>query len=134
MHLLGLSLTYDLYLGSLLPPEGYLVSDYLIFNRIPERGIEDNLHLVALHKAHLYYSLTETAVTVNLHDHSALTRLKFRQSHCFPPCYFSLGRVMAHNIIASRLAADNSMNVMSHPACSATNPISILASTADPKA
>ena len=55
-----------------------LISDYLIFNGVPERGVKDHFHLVALHKAHLDYSLTETTVTVHLYDHATLPCLQFR--------------------------------------------------------
>ena len=78
MKFLSLALTDDLDLCRLLAAKRYLISYYLILDRVSERGVKDHFHLVALHKAHLYYSLTETTVTVHLYDHATLPCLQFR--------------------------------------------------------
>ena len=78
MQFLCLALTDDLNLGGLFTTQGYLIPYDFIFDRIPERSIKDNLHLIALHKTHLYYPLTETTMTVYLYDHATLTCLQFR--------------------------------------------------------
>ena len=74
-HFLCFRFTDDLNLGSLLSTERYLISNYLIFNGIPQRSIKDNLHLASLDETHLNYPFTETAVTVHLNDHAALSCL-----------------------------------------------------------
>ena len=78
VHLLCLALTDDLDVACLLATKRYLVAYHLVLDRISERGIQDHLDLVALHKSHLDYSLTEAAVTINLYDHSPLPCLQFR--------------------------------------------------------
>ena len=54
---------------------GYLVSYYLVLDRVPQRRIQDDLYLIALDKAHFLHTLTESPVTVHLDDHSTLTCL-----------------------------------------------------------
>ena len=74
-HKLCLALTDHLDLVRLVTTERNLISDDLILDGILQRGIKDNLHLIALDKAHLDDAFTETAVTVNFHDHATLTRI-----------------------------------------------------------
>ena len=100
---LRLRLADHLDLRSLSTAEGNLIADYLIFDRIPERGVKYHLDLVASHKTHLDYSLTETTVTVNLHDHGTLTRLQFGKPHK-KLCY--LNGIYAGELLSRSKAVD----------------------------
>ena len=94
-QLLRFILAYDLDLRRLLTTKRNLVTDYLIFNGIPERGVQDHLDLVALHKPHFYYSLSEASVAIHLDDHRALPRLQFGKSHIFA----KISKIMAQSRI-----------------------------------
>ena len=94
-QLLRLILANDLDLRRLLTAKRNLVTDYLIFNGIPERGVQDHLDLVALHKPHFYYSLSEASVAIHLDDHRALPRLQFGKSHIFA----KISKIMAQSRI-----------------------------------
>ena len=80
-HLLGFCLAYDFYLVRLLAAQAYLVSDYLVFDGVFQRGVQHHFHAFALYKAHFNDSLAEAAVSVYLHDDTAFPCLKFRKSH-----------------------------------------------------
>ena len=77
-HLLRLTFADDLDLGRLGPAQRYLVSDYLIFDRVPQRSIKDHLDLIAPHETHFYYPLAESSMAVDLDDDSTFSCLKFR--------------------------------------------------------
>ena len=47
-------------------------------SKFKKECIQYDLHLASPYKAHLDYPLTETAVTVYLHDHATFTCLEFR--------------------------------------------------------
>ena len=75
------SLTDNLNLGRFLATKRYLISYDFILDRIPERGIEDDFHLAALHESHFYYPFTKASVTIDLNDHATLPRPEFRKFH-----------------------------------------------------
>ena len=77
-HEFCLALADHLDLVRLITSEGNLIAYDLILDGITKRGIKDDLHLIALHKTHFYYPLTEAAVTVYLYDHATFSRLQFR--------------------------------------------------------
>ncbi len=60
----------------LLPPEGYFVADNLVFDGVPERGVEDDPHFLSVDEPHLYQAFTEAAMSVHTHDDRFLTGSK----------------------------------------------------------
>ena len=77
-HALRFGLADHLDLGSLFTTKRHLITYYLIFDRIPERGIQDHLDLVALHETHFNYPFTEASMAVHLHDDTTLPCFQFR--------------------------------------------------------
>ena len=84
--LAGLRLIHHLDLFRLFPAEGYPVSDDLIFNRVPERSVQDDRHLLPLDEAHLDEPFPEGSVTVDLDDDRLFPGLKIRKPHSSYVC------------------------------------------------
>ena len=66
---------HNLYLVSLAMTQTDLISHNLILHWVTKWRIQKHLHLLSFDKAHLYYALTETAMSGHLNDDSDLTRL-----------------------------------------------------------
>ena len=71
-------LAYHFYHAGFVPSQGKLVTQYLIFDRILERGIQYHADLLAGDESHLDQSFPEAAVTVYFDDHAHASRLHFR--------------------------------------------------------
>lgn len=76
-----LFLTDDLYHPGFLPTEGNLISDDLILDRVPQRGIQDHLNLLPLDESHLYQPFPEAAMSMDTDNNTFFSCIKVCKSH-----------------------------------------------------
>ena len=75
----GLGLGDDIDIERLGAPQGDLVAQHLILDRVLQRGAEHATHALPADEPHLYQALAEAAVAVDAHDDAALARLEICQ-------------------------------------------------------
>ena len=80
-HLLPLLLRGYLDELGLLAAQRHLVAHQTVFHWVLQRCVQQHLHALSLHKAHLDDALAEAAVALHLYDDAALARFQFRQFH-----------------------------------------------------
>ena len=75
--LLCFPLADDLYLRGLFAAERHFISEYFVFNRIFERGVENHPDGLATDEPHFYQALTKTSVPCHLCDNGFFAGFKF---------------------------------------------------------
>ena len=74
---LWVSFPIDLDHLSLLPAKRHLIAHDFVFHRVLQRGIEQHLHHLTLHEAHLNDALPESTTAHHLYDDSLFACLQF---------------------------------------------------------
>ena len=80
-RLAGLLVVHHVDLLRLFPPEGYLVTDDFVFDRVLERRVQHHGHFAPPDEAHLREPLPEGTVAVDPHDDRLFPGLEFRKFH-----------------------------------------------------
>ena len=78
-RLRGLGLGHDINILRFGAPQGDLVAQHLVFDRVLQRSTEHTAHALSADEPHLYQAFAEAAVAVDAHDDAALARLEICQ-------------------------------------------------------
>ncbi len=125
-HLLGHG--HHLHTPRLNAPQRHVAAHDLVLDGVAQRGVADDLHLLATHKTHLHEPVTEAPVARNAHDHTIFARLHIgERQHIVLTFHIAHCRKISHckSAILHRLRHPHFWGYFSRPESRCHNTVSV---------